>query len=340
MSGCLNKIDPYLAWFEKFESGLSQAKVFFSSYKNDFKNIENIYYVGMGGSAAAGSICQDLISKNGQGAEFLTVCDALALPKNTKDNDLFFLVSHSGNTWEVLQAFGQLVEANKKCFVLAGGGQILQRAEGLNQAHCKIDVNNLPRQDLPVFMGYFLGFLLGLGKIKPSFIDWVSASIKQALPGLENIDVYKDFLNMFGSSASCHIFYVSGDCPGVAARVRNQLCENSKVRACITPLTEGLHNKIAAFESGSLEPILIIESGFLGDNVQKSLDCARAILAEKGVGLYRPPILGDNWAERFIWLVVWADFASVYLALQRGQDPDSVALIDRLKSESSGKIKV
>lgn len=340
MSGFSSKFSPYLAWAEKFDSGLSQAKSFVSSSSDNFPlTFDRIFYVGMGGSGAAGLICQDILSRQPDVSVELVSCDALTLPQNPSDTDLFMLVSHSGNTWEVLEAFNSLMASGAKCLVLAGGGQLLERAEQKGVPLQKIEVKDLPRQDLPVFIGFLLGTLLGAKKIGQNLIDDIKLAVSKGLKALGG-DFFKEFVQIFGGKDFFHIFYVFGDCNGAAIRAKNQFCENSKARVSITPLTEGFHNSFAAFEDGAGEPVLFFRTQELGQNIKNSLDCAKNILSEGGVALYTAPVLGNNWLEQFIWLVIWSDFASVDLAEKNGKDPDSVMLIDSLKNRSKDKIKV
>jgi hypothetical protein len=72
-------------------------------------------------------------------------------------------------------------------------------------------------------------------------------------------------------------------------------------------------------------------------SLKKAADATEEILLENGVDLYKPPVLGDTFENQLFNMILWADFASCYVANQRNVAIDSVRLIDRLKEKHRQK---
>ena len=55
------------------------------------------------------------------------------------------------------------------------------------------------------------------------------------------------------------------------------------------------------------------------------------ILSQRGVRLYKIPVLGDTFEHQLFDIIFWADFASYFLGLAKGVDVVSVEIIEQLK---------
>lgn len=339
LSDLTNKnLSPYLLWPKKFESGCNQAEEFLSSteIRKKLVNVKRFICVGMGGSIAAGQILQSIVQRH-CGKDYVLACDPFCLPQEILKDDLFILISHSGNTWEVLFALDYLCKIGANILILSGGGQLLERAEAQKIDYCKISANDAPREDLPIFLGFLLSIVTFFKGASCPGIESIKPAISSVLNIYKKDRPDQSFLDIFGKVSSFHIWAVGKDSYLPAIRARNQFAENSKVSAILGAIPDVFHNLLATFQAGTTIPVLFFHTGHLDSRLEKAIVCAKKLLSERGVALYSAPILGNNWIEQMISLVIWADFASIWLAELKGCDPRSIVLLNELKQEIGKK---
>ncbi|HEV7455083.1 MAG TPA: SIS domain-containing protein, partial [Candidatus Saccharimonadales bacterium] len=91
----------------------------------DFKNIHNVVYAGMGGSALAA-----LLFKTWPGvSKPFEVSREYDIPTYVDDSTLFIAASYSGNTEETLSALAEAEAKGSQIAIIAGGGKLQQIAE-------------------------------------------------------------------------------------------------------------------------------------------------------------------------------------------------------------------
>lgn len=339
-SDLTNNLSTYLLWPEKFDSGCRQAEYFFASKTRDkIKNVKRFICVGMGGSIASGQILQAIV-ENHLNKEFVLAVDPFFLPKKFTKNDLFILISHSGNTWEIEFVFQNLKKLGANIFVLSCGGRLIQQAEVDKVNYCKISAGDAPREDLPIFLGFLLSMVLFFKKNGGDAIEQVRKAICESIQFYGKAKKDSNFLNIFGKVDAFHIFSVGRDSYLPSVRARNQFAENAKVNAFVGVIPDVCHNVLATFQEKITTPVLFFHTQFLDPRLEKIIICLKKLLSESGVALYSAPILGNNWIGQMISLVVWADFASVWLAEFKGYDPRSIVLLNKLKQEIGKNILI
>jgi hypothetical protein len=84
--------------------------------------------------------------------------------------------------------------------------------------------------------------------------------------------------------------------------------------------------------------VLSFATSFLLAHEQAGLSAAHEVLTEHGVPVYQVPVMGTTWEEQLIRLILWADFASYHLGVQRGVEITPVAAIDKLKKNYMSRI--
>lgn len=335
LSDLTNKyLSPYLLWPEKFQSGCHQAKDFLSpqAIREKLLNIKRFICIGMGGSIAAGHILQSIV-QNHCGKDYVLACDPFSLPQKKTKDDLFILISHSGNTWEVLFAFENLCKIDANILILSCGGQLLERAEAQKIDYCKISTNDAPREDLPIFLGFLLSIITFSKETSPPIVEPVKSAIAAVMKIYQKALPDQNFLDIFSKVSAFHIWAVGQDSYLPAIRARNQFAENSKVSAILGVIPDVFHNLLATFQTETTISVLFFHTRHLDSRLEKAIVCVKKLLSERGVALYSAPILGNNWIEQMISLVIWADFASIWLAELKGCDPRSIVLLDELKQE-------
>jgi glucose/mannose-6-phosphate isomerase len=322
-------------WPKKLQDGIDIAKDFHRENSSKFsKKINKIAFIGMGGSGIAGRIVKTFLDKTSEIPSF--IIESPEIPKFIDTETLAIVSSYSGNTWESVCSVNILTNRFIPTIILANSGEILEIADVRNIPSILVPKSTMPRLALGSFLGIILTLFDLLGIINGSEI--LQGLSKQVSVYLNKFESDKSYFNDFLEKASdvdfLHIFGVSGDTAAFSYRAQTQFNENSKIDAVSSFFPEMNHNLLLGFSKSAPKQLAIpFTTEFLMPNMQLAVDSSLKIMENRGVNLYKPPILGDNWVEQLFHIILWSDFASYYLGKERNIDPEEVGIIDELKSK-------
>jgi hypothetical protein len=222
---------------------------------------------------------------------------------------------------------------------LANGGKAIEFAEKKNIPFALIPQSVAPRSALGHFLGFILEFFDVLGLLEGT--RKLSAFCQHAeryIPKFEDERFFKEFLYAVNGYEFFHIWGVSQLSAAFAYRAQTQFNENSKVQAVCSCFPELSHNLINGFEICKANPCVIFFTiDFLPVKLTKAIEATCELLHQKGVVLYKPPILGDTFEEQLFNIVLWSDYASYYLGKARGVAIEEVKIITTLKETLKAK---
>jgi len=328
------------AWPSKLKDGLQIAHDFhFEQSAKLPKSVKKIVFFGMGGSGIAGRIIKTFLKKKSDIPSF--VVDSDEVPKFVNGESLAIVVSYSGNTWETVEALNDLIKRFVPTVVITHGGKAAELAEKNNIPFILLPDSLQPRFALGNFLGVILGLLDLMGILSgKKIIDVFCKTIELFLPKFEDEAYFDDFLEKVKDKEFFHVWGVSGDSAAFAYRAQTSFNENSKVRAICSIFPELAHNLLVGFtDSKEKDVVILFYSEFLPIRMNTAIDSICEILKEKGIPLYKPPVLGDTWEGQLFSMILWSDFASFYLGKRRGVDPVSVKIISDLKEKYGQKQK-
>lgn len=321
-----------LTWPEKLHTGLDLVKIFWDQFGSRFhKPIKKIAFVGMGGSGIAGRIIKTLIDKKSPITTIIV--DGPEVPLTIDSETLAIVISYSGNTWETIDALDSLTKRFVPTIVFAHGGSALEVAEMKNLPFIIIPSALTPRSSL----GYLLSLILGIfDRLKlMDGIRIVNQWIDHAhtyLPKYSQQHHFQPFLELAQNEEMFHLWGVSGDSAACAYRAQTQFNENAKVQAVFSAVPELCHNLLVGFsDSNKKSLVVLVSTSFILPHLELAIEAVSEILEQKGVRLYKVPVLGDTFENQLFDIILWADFASYYLGLMKGVDVVSVKIIEQLK---------
>lgn len=320
-------------WPKKLEDGIKAAKTFYEENHSSIpKKIENIFFVGMGGSGIAGRILKTFLDSKGEIQT--TVIEGTAIPSYIPKNSLFIAISYSGNTWETLKCIQKIISLKIPLLILSNGGAAQELAKEHNILFLEVPASKTPRSALGIFLGILLELFDKLNILDGKrLLKGFKIQLAQYLEGLEDQAKFKDFLVLASKKDFFHIFGVAGDSASCAFRAQTQFNENSKIPAVFSAFPELCHNLLVGFSETNSNPlILLFHTDFLSQDLKTDIKIVEEILAERGVALYKPSIFGDTWEEQLFYIILWSDYASYFLAKLKGVDVAPVKIIDLLKS--------
>lgn len=326
-------------WSKKLKDGLDIVHNFHFQHSARLpKNIKKIVFVGMGGSGIAGRIVKTFLDKKCSIPSF--VVETTELPKFVDTDTLAIVVSYSGNTWETVGVLEELVEKHVPVIALSHGGKVAEIAEEKNIPFILLPDSKTPRSALGTCLSIMLGLFDLMGIIEgKKIVEIFEKQLELYMPKFEEDTAYfNEFLDMVNDCEIFHIWGISGDSAAFAFRAQTQFNENSKVQAVTSYFPELNHNVLVGFTDCAKPPVvLFLGTEFISTTLCESVEAVSEILKEKGVLLYKPPILGDTWEGQLFHILLWADFASYYLGKARGVNIEAVDIVEELKKRIAKK---
>lgn len=304
-----------------------------------------VVVLGMGGSGISGDVVSVLAPGAGLAVPVVTV-KGYTLPAFVDAHCLVFAVSYSGNTEETLESFEKARQVGAKVVAVTSGGALASAAGEDGIPLFSVPPGFQPRASL----GYlFVPILCAMERM--GLIGGMVETLSAAAGMLEERSrEYGRSTELDANPAKrlardlvgyMPVVYGSEGPLSVAAqRWKAQLNENAKVPAFHNSFPELNHNETVGWQNlealcAACHLVLLRESGE-HDRVARRIDITMELL-EGSVGhVTQVCARGSNALERFLDLVYFGDFSSVYLAMSLGQDPTPVERIEELKKRLAG----
>ncbi|MCK4499223.1 SIS domain-containing protein [Candidatus Babeliales bacterium] len=324
----------YSLWPKKFKDGVKLVHEYIDG-NNSFAraNPRRLVILGMGGSGIAGRIVASFAVK--RGVQSVVAADPFDLPVDINKQDIVVCVSHSGNTWEVLEALKKVQQLDAQIIVVTSGGVLLSFAEKISAVVIKTTPYDAqPREELGRFIGILLALVDALKIVDFSdLLQRMELHLKRVVHTFSNVAVFTKFFDVIGECPFTSILGVSGDTQWAAYRCQTQMNENAKLLAVSSVLPESHHNLIEGLGNQPHKTgCVVFLTEFLTEKLRFAVDMFINVIEGRGVKLYRPPVLGDTWEKQVFSLIMWSDFASYFLGLNRGVNVRAVAVIDELRN--------
>lgn len=317
-------------------------KIFLSSgAKINFKEVDNILYLGMGGSAIAGDVFRSTFFD--QLKYSLTIVRGYQCPQFCTDRTLVIVSSYSGNTEETISVAKEAQKKGGRIIAITSGGQVEKLASKHSWQMIKIPGGLPPRQAF----GYsFFPLLYLLNPLLKKKVD--DKQIKDVLRLVRAMIKRNDEKTSEGKSLAKELaikihhrvplIYTSAPyLEAVAIRWKNQFQENSKSMAFHNVIPEMNHNEIVGWEMEHkcLEKFIVIflEENQAHERVRARIELTKKIISERGAEVVSLYTEGVTQLEQVISLVCKGDWVTYYLALLYEKNPIDILNIDYLKSE-------
>lgn len=312
---------------------------------DNFDDIDRVVVLGMGGSAIAGDLWRVLLQRECAVPVFNV--RQYDLPPFVDERTLVIASSFSGDTEEVLSAFGQALAMPCPKIVITAGGQLLTTARANGVPLFTFEYNQEPRSAI----GWTLMPMLAIAEAL-RLMQGVEKDVAEATQALGALvaEIGDDVLLKDNPAkrmaADLHdrlpVIYGAGPLFEVAHRWKTQLNESAKTWAFHEELPEVHHNAIIGYglpEGIARETaVVFLESGTLvHPRVQLRYDFTKKLLADSGVTVLSVIASGRSALAQMLTLTLFGDYVSAYLAFLYGVDPTPTAVIDELKAWLKGQ---
>jgi glucose/mannose-6-phosphate isomerase len=304
--------------------------------------IESVLVLGTGGgSAASVNLVKSYLFDELQVP--LQLNQGYSIPAYVDEKTLVIVVSHSGNTEEVVSGYEQAIAAKAQIAVITAGGTVLEMARRYGHTHLLVPGGMMPR----IVLGYiFLPILsilikLGLVQDKTKEVEETIATFS-LLREQYGAHVARDqnIAKQIASEMDGLTPVIYGTLPyfdAPAWRWKNQLGENGKVMAFWNAIPSLHHDEAVGWDAPAAMlkgyHFTLIRDVEDSEKTVKRVEISAEILRERAGAVRIVHSQGVSRMARLFSIVYLADYVSLYTALIRGVDPTPVDVINLFKSK-------
>jgi len=297
---------------------------------------------GMGGSAIAGDVVRTLMDARARIP--CSVVRDYTLPLFVGPDTLVFCSSYSGNTEETLSLYEETKRRNGRVVCFGSGGELERCALVDGIPFLKMEEGLPPRAAI----GYSLFMML-------SVLQRMSILPEETGESGETISLLKRKLQIYGEQTPVShnpakqlahelhdrlvVIYGSGLTSCASLRWKCQFNENGKTLAYSDVFPELDHNEIVGWRGlrslNTPTEIVVLRDSLEHRRVAKRIDITLELMREDGAHTREVWSEGQSLLARIFSLIYLGDFASIYVAILRGEDPTPVRRIEVLKKRLS-----
>ncbi len=294
---------------------------------------------GMGGSALPGNLFRiylnDLFRAEQPEEQPLSVYQnrSYSLPPESFHQCLNFVCSYSGNTEETIASFEEILKNELPCIALSAGGKIEAMAKEHGVPHVKLPIpyeNFQPRVGTGYFFGAMFQILVNQGLVR----DMTEELLKEAEMLRERLPVLEGQAQGLATriAGKTPVIYSTAKYKSVAMVWKIKFNENAKTPAFWNFFPELNHNEMVGWTlpQGKFF-ILMLRDTETHPQVLKRFEITAQLLRKQGIDVEVLDMEGGSVYSKVFTSIALGDFASYYLALEYGQDPTPVAMVEELK---------
>lgn len=305
---------------------------------SDYRRVEGVVILGMGGSAICGDLLRTLVEP--ECPVPILVNRNYDVPAFVSAKTLVIVSSYSGNTEETLSAFEDAREKGANLLAVTTGGKLTRRAQKLDVPLLLFDYKSQPRAALGHSLVLLLGVLTKLGMVADKSADLEEAiEVMEALQKEINksVPLAENPAKGLAKKLCGHlpVVYGAAHLAEVAHRWKTQFNENSKAWAFFEKLPELNHNAVVGYEFpvdlAEKASVVMLTSTLYSQPIKTRFQVTQEILTKRGVDYEVVEAWGRSPLTQMLSAIHFGDYVSYYLALLYGVNPTPVEIIDYLK---------
>jgi glucose/mannose-6-phosphate isomerase len=297
------------------------------------QTFKNITITGLGGSGIGGKIVSQLVQD--QLNIPILISSNYTIPDYIDNHSLVIVSSFSGNTEETLAAMKSAESKGAEIACITSGGKLEQWAKEKNYNYIILPTERSPRAMLTYSMVQQFYLLNHYGFINDGFKKQILAAIELLNDKTDHI---KEKAKLIASSfqSKTPVLYSEASLEGATIRMRQQINENAKQLCWHHVLPEMNHNELVGWAGGKNEyAVLFLRTSYDHPRSKVRMDICKNIISKYTDNLYEIYAEGNSLIEQTLYLILFGDWVSVYLADLNKVDSIEVNVIDYLKSELS-----
>jgi len=304
----------------------------------EYRRVEKVVILGMGGSAIGGDLLRALAEP--ECALPIVTNRDYTVPAFVNAETLVIASSYSGNTEETLAAFEAARGRGAALLAITTDGKLARRAQELRVPLLTFSYKSQPRAALGYSLVSLIGIVQKLGFIGDKADDLEEAivvmetmqeEIKETIPLTEN-PAKQLAKRLYGHLS---VVYGAGPLAEVAHRWKTQFNENAKAWSFFEQLPELNHNAVVGYQfpENLAERILVVMLTSPLDHPRNKtrFQVTQEILAKRGIAYEVVEARGESPLAQILSAIHFGDYVSYYLAMLYEVDPSPVEVISYLK---------
>jgi glucose/mannose-6-phosphate isomerase len=298
--------------------------------------VQRLVLMGMGGSASAGDVVSNWLSRDLQVPIF--VQREPELPGYVNSKTLFVAISYSGDTSETLSAFRAAESRHASLVGVGTGGKLAGLCKAFRAPFVSVESSVAPRAALGQLIVALAAVLESYNLVRSTSREIAEAGRELAgLRGrvraenpMERNPAKRLASQLLGRFL---VVYSLQRMAAVARRFKNQLAENCKSVSKFDLLPESCHNEIEAWKTYPSRSLpLIVRDSQESKFESASIKAFKSIISQQT--RVRPvevmvPMRGR--LSRLVGPIFFLDYVSVYLALLKQTNPTPTESIAKYK---------
>ena len=311
---------------------------------DDYRDIDKVAILGMGGSAIAGDFVRSLVALESPIPIFSH--RDYELPLLVDGRTLLIASSYSGNTEEVLSSFERGLGTGAKKVVITGGGRLLTTARANGVPAFVFHYESEPRAAL----GYGIMPLLAIAQ-KVGIVADKDEDVDEAIAAMvglatridETVPLDRNPAKQLAQRLHQRlpVIYSAGILAQVARRWKGQLNETSKMWCFYEELPEANHNALVGYglpkEIAAKALVVFLRAPSLHPRILLRYELTQTALEEAGVESATVDAEGKSPLAQIMSAVLFGDWVSLYLAILNGVEPAPTPPIAKLKDRLAGR---
>ena len=297
-----------------------------------FSDIDNIIFVGMGGSGTIGDMFASILSKTKM---HFSIVKGYHLPNTVDSNTLVVATSISGNTVETLTVLDSAKKLTDKVIAISSGGEMEKYCKNVGIDFRRISQQHSARASLPIFLYSLLKILKPILPIKENDIRQSLNELKnlQSDIATTNLDVNNPALNIANWINGIALIYYPWGLNAAAIRFKNSLQENAKTHALVEDVIEACHNGIVSWERPSIIQPILLEGKDDYFKTKERWKILKEYFIDNKIDYKEVFTVNGSILSKLINLIYLLDYASIYCAILSNVDPSPVNSIDFIKKK-------
>ena len=305
------------------------------SFPNEYLDIKNIVFSGMGGSALGAQIVYNLYKK--QLSLPFYINNDYNLPGFVDENTLVILSSYSGTTEETLSSAKDAIDKKCKITAITTGGDLAKLMEDKNFPYLKFEPKNNPSGQPRLGIGYSVfGTIILLSKLGVLGVN--NNDLTKAIESIRQTrNKIEEDAKLLSKSLqnTIPVIFASEFLIGNAHVLRNQFNETAKTFSTYSPLPELNHHLMEGLKNPPEKnlKILFLESDLYSEKLKNRIQLTKDVVLKNNLSYESYKALENSALSQVLEILLLGGYLTFYLAILYDQDPSVIPWVDYFKKE-------
>jgi glucose/mannose-6-phosphate isomerase len=314
--------------------------------KEDYSQIENIVFTGMGGSGLTARVIESTFSDKLK-HPFVRVND-YNLPNFVNSKSLVLCSSYSGTTEETLENVRQVVQKKAKWVAISTGGPLIEEAKKYSVPFYKIEPKYNPSNQPRMAVGYSIVGQLALAT-KLGIIDFSESDVDKAIKTMneviskntQDIKTENNPAKIIANKLKGKVIVLisAGHLVGATHVFNNQINENAKTFSLDFVIPELNHHLMEGLKNPETNKdnlfIIFINSKMYSERIQKRFEVTKDVVSKNNIPFEEINLNSGEKLSQVFELIQFGAFINFYLSMIYEQNPAPIPWVDYFKEQLS-----